>query len=104
MNPWMEVYQAAGFIGVDPNPLTLRELSWMYEGKLKDEWRQTASVISWIVNMQRDPKKGRATTYKDFFPFEEQERSKEPRMRGSVDLLKVLAKHGRTKQSERRSR
>jgi hypothetical protein len=41
----------------------------MAEGRQRDTWMQTASIISMIANANRDPKKSRPYTWKDFFPF-----------------------------------
>lgn len=54
----------AGYIGLDPDPLTLRELVFMVEGKQRQEWEQTAGIISMIQNTVA--KKGKAQNA-DFF-------------------------------------
>jgi hypothetical protein len=64
------IYQLAGMVGVDPAPLTLRELLWMADGKGRDEWARTALVCSILANCHRDPKKKpRPYTPAEFNPF-----------------------------------
>jgi len=59
----------AGIAGVDPGPLTLRELVLMAEGRVRDEWRRTSVLLALIANTNRDPKKSRALRPADFDPF-----------------------------------
>jgi len=41
----------AGYIGIDPDPLTFRELVFMVEGKQRQDWEHTASFIAMIHNV-----------------------------------------------------
>ena len=45
-------------MGVDPGPLTLRELAQMHEGRSRDAWDHTSLVVATILNVNRA--KGRA--------------------------------------------
>lgn len=67
----------AGIVGVDPNPLTLRELIWMADSKRRDAWSHTAATLSLIANVHRNPKK-RSKTYTpaEFHPFVETRNTK----------------------------
>ncbi len=38
-------------MGIDPNPLTLREIWLMSEGKLRQEWEHTSNIMSIIHNV-----------------------------------------------------
>ena len=53
------VYRAAGVLGLDPGPYTLRELMWMWEGRSEHQWDQTALLACLIANANRNPKKRR---------------------------------------------
>jgi len=44
-------------VGVDPNPLTLRELIWMVGARRQDQWSHTAAVLALTANVHRNPKK-----------------------------------------------
>jgi hypothetical protein len=44
-------------IGVEPGPLTLRELFWMVDGRGRQAWAHTALICSVLANCNRDPKK-----------------------------------------------
>ena len=44
-------------MGVDPNPLTLRELVWMVGARRQDQWSHTAAVMALVANVHRNPKK-----------------------------------------------
>lgn len=44
------IYECAGILGMDPGPLTLRELVWMAEARQKEAWRQTALLCRQITN------------------------------------------------------
>ena len=52
------IYQIAGAIGVDPGPLTIRELLEMTEGRSRSLWGHTSAVIATILNVNRP--KGKA--------------------------------------------
>jgi len=41
----------------------------MVDAKRRDEWNHTASLMALMVNINRDPKKGRAVKPDDFHPF-----------------------------------
>lgn len=59
-------------MGVNPGPLTLRELIWMADAKGRDEWNRTAALLSLFANAYRDPKKGRVFKPADFNPYGEE--------------------------------
>ena len=56
-------------IGVDPRPLTLRQLLWMAEGAQRERWARASAAMSVLANCHRDPKKGKAYTPADFDPY-----------------------------------
>lgn len=56
-------------IGVDPGPLTLRELLWMSDGRGKHAWSQTCSIVAAIANAFRDPKKSKPIMPDDINPY-----------------------------------
>ena len=59
----------------------------MVEGKGKFEWNQTASLMALMVNLNRDPRKGKAASPNDFNPFAPKE--KVPVLRGK-EMLSAL--------------
>jgi hypothetical protein len=63
------IYQFAGAIGVDPGPLTLRELLWMYDGHDRAAWGHTSHIMCVIASANRDPKKSRPLSAADFNPY-----------------------------------
>lgn len=63
------IWQLAGFVGVNPGPLTLRELVWMARARAEDNWAHTSTVLAMLANVHRDPKKIRAFTPDDFNPL-----------------------------------
>lgn len=58
-----------GIVGIDPGPLSLRELFVMVQARQKEEWNRTAAIMSLVANVNRDPKKSRAFDIKDFHPM-----------------------------------
>jgi len=83
------VWEAAGVIGVDPGPLTLRELVWMAEAKARNEWTHTSAVMALMANAHRDPKKTRVFTPADFNPYATSER-KRPVVDATTKDLSIL--------------
>lgn len=54
---WRLIWQLAGIVGVDPRPLTLRELVWMSEARRREAWSHTASLLALTANVHRNPQK-----------------------------------------------
>ncbi len=50
---WQLVFELAGIIGVNPDPLTLRHLQWMAVGRQSVAWDHTCSIMSAIINRGR---------------------------------------------------
>jgi hypothetical protein len=42
--------QLAGICGVDPNPLTLRQLAAMADGRQRSDWQKVATAVCLVVN------------------------------------------------------
>lgn len=58
-------------IGVDPHPLTLRELVAMAEGHVRERWNHTAQLMALTANINRDPRrKTRPYSPAEFHPLE----------------------------------
>ena len=55
-------------LGVDPDPLTLRELFWRYHGKMRATWSQTASICAVIANVNRGKRTAPISPYA-FTPY-----------------------------------
>lgn len=56
---WRQLWQYAGYLGVDPRPLSLRELCWMMEGRLEFEskaiWAVGSAIIAKVHNAHFKP-------------------------------------------------
>ena len=66
------IWQLAGIAGVDPGPLTLRELLWMVDASRQEQWSHTAALMALTANVHRNPKR-RSSPYSptDFHPLAE---------------------------------
>jgi hypothetical protein len=65
------IWELAGILGVDPGPLTLRELVWMYAGRRREHWLHTAHIMALLANCHRDPKRMRRPfDVADFLPLD----------------------------------
>ena len=84
----------AGVLGVDPGPLTLRELVLMAESRQRDAWDHTSAVLCMLYNANRDPKKTRAATPQEFHPLRRKGRSGIPLKAANIGILKAFAKKG----------
>ena len=97
------IYEMAGYIGVNPDPFTFYELTLMVQGKRKEEWQHTASILAMVANTVRDPKKKRkAYCTEDFYPKSFDTRRKEVPMRVPISALKsafIDNQHGNTGQN-----
>ena len=63
------IWELAGILGVDPGPLTLRELVWMYAGRRREQWLHTSHVMALLANCHRDSKRMRRPfDVADFLP------------------------------------
>lgn len=49
--------------------MTLRELLAMAEGRQREHWSRTSSLMALVANTQRDPKRTRVFRPSDFDPF-----------------------------------
>ena len=68
MGGWRLCFELAGVLGIDPGPLTLRELVWMAEARTRHDWSQTSSLLALIANAHRDRKKAKPFKPSDFDP------------------------------------
>jgi len=68
----------AGAIGIDPGPLSLRELTWMYVGTARMQWDHTANIVAAIINAHS--RKGKGVDPNKLNPYRVQEfrRRREP--------------------------
>lgn len=68
---WSDVYEAAGIVGIDPGPLTVRELFWMLYGRQHAEWGQTSQICATIFNATPRGKKNKNKVFKasEFSPY-----------------------------------
>jgi hypothetical protein len=85
------IYELAGIVGVDPGPLTLRELAIMAEARQRAAWNHTSVLLATLVNINRDPKKGRAAKPADFNPFAERPKAPSaPPPKADISILKSI--------------
>ena len=97
---WKYVYQSAGVVGVDPSDLTLAQLYVMHEARQRDQWQHTASVLTQLANVNRDPKKGRTPKFEDFYPFDDVRASRQTAPKVSMKtLISLMAKKKRNRQN-----
>lgn len=66
---WALIWRCAGVVGVNPGPLTLRELLAMVEARTQDEWARLSSLMALLANCNRDPKRSKPYQPHDFDPF-----------------------------------
>lgn len=64
------IEEAAGVLGIDPEPLTAAQLWFRYLARARLAWSQTAALCCLIANANRDPKR-RPSPFKpaDFNPL-----------------------------------
>jgi len=48
------IYKLAGIVGVDPGPLTLRQLAWMAKSKQMHQWNIASSMMALAAEINRD--------------------------------------------------
>lgn len=49
---WEAIYRCAGIVGIDPGPLTLRELAAMAEARTLADWEHTSSLLAHMLNVR----------------------------------------------------
>ena len=72
----------------------------MAEGKQRDEWARTSSLMALIANANRDPKKHRAFRPTDFDPFAVTQKLKQ---KVDVSILKEIFIDGKHQQTTTRT-
>jgi len=72
------VWELAGLVGLDPGPLTLRELVAMAEARLAHDWARGSMLMALLANCHRDPKKNRAFKPEDFNPLHQAKAKDKP--------------------------
>ena len=99
--------QEADANGVDPGPLTLRELVWMAQAAGRAAWAHTSAILAMIANANRDPKK-KPTPFRpdDFSPYGGKRARSGIRLEaGNIELLRTVfvdAPAGQAGQARRR--
>ncbi len=64
------IYRLAGVVGVDPAPLTLRQLAWMASAKREHDWALASSLMALSAELARDRRRrGRPFTPDEFNPL-----------------------------------
>ena len=95
------IYELGGIIGVDPGPLTLRELLWMADGRGKATWSHTSALLSAIWTGNPNMKRPRFFRPDEFNPYRKLRRTGVRIMAKDIDVLKaaILGSRGRGKQT-----
>ncbi len=70
----------------------------MAEGKSREAWNRTASVMALLANVNRDPKKHRAYGASDFNPYGDEERPA-PKTK-DLSILKAVFVDGKAGRKE----
>lgn len=85
------VWRLAGIVGVDPGPLTLRELMLMADARSREAWGHTSSLLALIANVNRDPKRSRPYKASQFNPHLAPRRHRAPVSVGRLtdEIVKV---------------
>jgi hypothetical protein len=104
------IWQAAGILGIDPGPRTLRELVVMLDGRRREQWNHTASLMALLASVHRDPKKRRSGySPQEFHPLEQASAGGGggrgrgiPLTRGTIGALKVLLSPQKLRELEAR--
>jgi hypothetical protein len=69
VDPIRRAFEYAGVVGINPRPLTLRELDWMATARQQCDWGHTSSLMALLAELKRNRrKKITAYTPDDFNP------------------------------------
>jgi hypothetical protein len=58
----------------------------MADGRMREAWNRTSTVLALIANVNRDPKKSKAFGPKDFHPYEA--RKAKPPVKADISIFK----------------
>jgi hypothetical protein len=84
----------AGYLGLDPRPWTFRELFIMGEGKRAEDWNHTSSLLAFLGNCHRNPKKGKPFVMDQFHPYLSKKRQqKSEGMANFFGVTKAMFRH-----------
>jgi hypothetical protein len=62
----------------------------MIDGRIEQEWNHTAALLAMLVNVNRDPKKGRAMKPADFHPAAIKAAARSQPLKVDLSLLKTV--------------
>ncbi len=97
---WLDVWEYAGVIGIDPSGFTYRELFVMYHARERSDCEKWASLFAMLANVFRG-ENDEVKTADDFNPYKANERAnaKKPMLKvlSVFDLKKVMFKRKRQK-------
>lgn len=60
----------------------------MADGRMRERWSHTASLMALLANVHRDPRKGKRFTPADFDPFARGSKRKPPAMPADITVLR----------------
>lgn len=113
MSLWEYGFRLAGIVGVEPWRFSLRQLVWMYEGRLESQWNHTSHLLAASYNIPPAISgllgtRGKERSAKEFVPKQIADRQKwnEDAPRMNIDILKKLMpmepKHARPSHNQQR--
>lgn len=62
----------------------------MADARVDQQWNHTAALLAMLVNVNRDPKKGRAMKPGDFHPGSLKRSQNAPVLKGDLQMLKSV--------------
>lgn len=69
----------------------------MADARMQDEWSRTASILAWLGNINKDPKKGRPFKPEEFMPAKQPSLDAPKPMVGVEALKTVFIDRGKSK-------
>ena len=83
------IYRLAGIVGVNPGPLTLRELLWMADGAGETAWSHTAALLAAVWSGNQNLKKPRFFVPQEFNPYQKSPKRGIPITAENIGMLKM---------------
>lgn len=91
---WEAIDEFAAVLGCDPSGFTLRSLSRMALFRQRADWDRTASLLSALYNLNRDPSRSRPMSPADFNPYRMREAGRAATVatpKEAAEIFKALA-------------
>ena len=62
----------------------------MAEGRIEQAWNHTAALLTVLINVNRDPRRGRPAKPTDFHPMAKRNVAQAPPLKAEIGLLKTV--------------